>query len=99
MIENELCTKYWTQTFSGLFLSNLVTILITVINIVIRTMNIALIDYVGMDKLSMQVRSIMTSIFVISFINTAIILLLTNANLDYSVLSFIPLKNQYPDID
>ena len=62
-------------------------------------MNIALIDYVGMDKLSMQVRSIMTSIFVISFINTAIILLLTNANLDYSVLSFIPLKNQYPDID
>ena len=69
------------------------------INIVIRTMNIALIDYVGMDKLSMQVRSIMTSIFVISFINTAIILLLTNANLDYSVLSFIPLKNQYPDID
>ena len=71
----------------------MVTFLITVINIIIRTMNIALINYVGMDRLSMQVRSIMTSIFVISFINTAIMLLLTNANLSYSVLRFIPLRN------
>jgi hypothetical protein len=93
MLQNKICEKYWSQTISGYFLSNLVTVLITVINIVIRTMNIALIDYVGMDKLSMQVRSIMTSIFGISFINTAIILLLVNANLDYSVLSFVPLKN------
>jgi hypothetical protein len=76
-----------------------VTFLITVVNIVIRTMNIALIDYVSMDKLSKKVTSIMTSIFVISFINTAIILLFTNANLEYSILAFIPLRNQYPDID
>ena len=93
MITKELCETYWEQTLTGLGLSNLVTFLITVINIIIRTMNIALINYVGMDRLSMQVRSIMTSIFVISFINTAIMLLLTNANLSYSVLRFIPLRN------
>ena len=93
MLQNKLCEKYWTQQIGGYALSNWVTFLITVINIVIRTMNMALIDYVGMDKLSMKVRSIMTSIFVISFINTAIILLFTNADLEHSVLAFIPLRN------
>ena len=41
----------------------------------------------------------MTSIFVTSFINTGIILLFTNADLGNTVLKFIPLRNQYPDID
>jgi hypothetical protein len=62
-------------------------------------MNIKLIDYVGSYKVSVQVRAIMTSIFVTSFINTAIILLMANANLEYSPLSFIPFQNQYPDMD
>lgn len=40
---------------------------------------------------------IMQSIFITSFINTGIILLLTNANLEYSVLNWIPINNQYTD--
>ena len=41
----------------------------------------------------------MISIFITSFINTAIILLLCNADLRYSVLSFIPIRVLYPDLD
>jgi hypothetical protein len=41
----------------------------------------------------------MTSIFSASFINTAIILLLTNANLDFTPLSFIPIRNEYDDFN
>jgi hypothetical protein len=41
----------------------------------------------------------MLSIFVTSFINTGIILLFTNANLEYSILKFIPITNQYADFN
>lgn len=39
----------------------------------------------------------MQAVFVTSFINTGIILLLTNADLSFSVLKFIPIRNQYSD--
>jgi hypothetical protein len=41
----------------------------------------------------------MLSIFITSFINTGIILLFCNANLQYSVLSFLHINLFYPDID
>ena len=52
-----------------------------------------LIDNIGLDTLSLKTSSIMTTIFVASFVNTGIILLFTNAELKYSVLKFIPINN------
>lgn len=76
------------------------TVLVSVVNIIIRTLNIKLVDYISFHTHSQATGAIMLSIFVASFINTGVILLFTNANLDHSILSFVPKPTgQYPDID
>jgi len=77
----------------GTVMSSSVSFLIVIVNMVIRTINIKLIDRVGYNTLSVQTSMIMKSIFYASFINTGIILLLTNSDLQYSVLKFIPIRN------
>lgn len=62
-------------------------------------MNISLIEAIGYDTVSKQVSMIMQSIFWATFINTGIILLMTNAELKYSALRMLPLHGQYPDLD
>lgn len=47
--ESDLCDQYFSDMRTATGLSTLVSILITVINIVTRTINIKLIDYVGQD--------------------------------------------------
>ena len=81
----------------ALAFTNAVTVLVSIINIVIRTLNISLINKVGLDTESQKTSLIMQSIFVTSLINTGLTLLFTNANLEFSILSFIPLRNQYAD--
>jgi len=56
-----------------------------------------LIDTIGYDTHSERTSAIMTSIFITSFINTGILLNLTNANLKFTFLKFIPLQGQYTD--
>ena len=94
-----LCYQYFYDNALGFFLTNMVSVLISFINIVIRTVNIALIDKIGYHTQSEATSAIMTSIFISSFINTGIILLFTNADLKYSVLSWIPLHGQYSDLN
>jgi hypothetical protein len=77
--EESLCYEYNRDILLGLGLNNLVTVLVSVINIVIRKLNMSLIDKIGYHTQSQKVSAIMTSIFVASFVNTGIILLLTNA--------------------
>lgn len=77
--------------------SNAVTVLVSVVNILLRSLNMALIERVGLDTQSEKTSMIMQSVFVTSFINSGFILLLTNANFEFSVLKFIPLRNQYAD--
>jgi hypothetical protein len=62
-------------------------------------MNIGLIEAIGYDTVSKQVSMIMQSIFWATFINTGIILLMTNAELKYSAIRMFPLHGQYPDLD
>lgn len=99
--ETDLCYQYHYDYGYGLFLTNFVTILVTVINIVIRTINIKLINSIGYATVSKQVSLIMLSIFWATFINTGVILLMTNAELAYAPgpLSWFPLHAQYPDLD
>ena len=91
--EEELCYKYQNDQTVGLALTNFVTILVTIINIVIRTINIKLINIIGYPTVSKQVSLIMTSIFWATFINTGVILLMTNADMSYAPppLNLIPI--------
>lgn len=59
-----------------------------------------LIDMVGFWTMSKKTTLIMKSIFWATFINTAIIILMTNANLHFAPypLNKIGLQNQYPDL-
>ena len=96
--EGSLCHMYFKDEAWGIILTNSVTFLISVINMLIRTVNVRLIDKIGFHTWSQTTSAVMTSIFISSFINTGIILLLTNADLKYSIFSWIPLNNQYSDL-
>lgn len=79
----------------------MVTVLVTVFNIAIRNINIKLISIIGYPTESKQTTLIMMNIFWATFINTGIIILLTNANLSYAPYPFrlIPLHYQFSDLD
>lgn len=97
--EDELCYQYWADNTKAMALSNFVSILVTAMNIVIRTINIKLVNAIGYATESKQVSLIMLSVFYATFVNTGIIMLMTNAELSHTVLAFLPLRNQYPDLD
>lgn len=82
----------------ALGLVNLVTFVVVGVNIAIRTINIMLIKCIGYDNETEQTSMVMQSVFWAQFFNTAILLLLSNANLEYSVLAPVPLRLQYPDL-
>lgn len=52
MEESDLCYTYWSDFATGFALTNFVTILVTIINIVIRTVNIKLITSIGYATVS-----------------------------------------------
>jgi len=70
--------------FTSLFLS--------IANMVVRNFIYQIIDLVKFDNLSSRTSAIITAIFITTFINSGIIMLFTNANLKYSILSFIPIN-------
>lgn len=80
-------------------LNNFVTVMVAVINIIIRTINLKLVDMIGYDTDSKRVSLVMVSVFVAQMINTGVIVILTNADLSYSIINVIPIHNQYTDID
>jgi len=75
------CRTYNHDQVVGAILANSVAILISVINIVLRTVNTKLIEYIGYPSVSSRTMNVMEAVFVTSFINTGIILLFTNADL------------------
>lgn len=51
-----------------------------VVNILLRVINLSLIKSIGFDNESSQVMTIMSSIFYSQFLNTGILIMITNAN-------------------
>ena len=49
-------------------------------NVLIKTVNMKLVKYIGYHTATEQTMAIMGSIFVAQFFNTGILILLTNAN-------------------
>jgi len=70
--------------WTSLALSNLVTVLVSVVNIMVRNITFSLIDFIGYATESEKVAKIMQVIFITSFVNTAILSLFTNANFEYT---------------
>jgi len=97
--KKDLCYEFQTDKYSAKALNACVGALVAIINIVIRTVNIKLVDYIGFDTDSQRVSLVMVSVFVAQMVNTGVVSILTNANLDYSIISFLPISNQYTDID
>lgn len=79
-------------------LSKIVSFSIVAVNFVLRTINILLIKYIGYNTESKQTTAIKTSIFVTQFFNTAILLLLANANTQQTWLFWLPFNGEYPDL-
>lgn len=84
---------------SGYAISESVSVAITVINMIIRDCSIILIKYIGYHTNTMETAAIMSLITVATFFNTAILMLLTNANTSDTILSWIPLKGTMTDLN
>ena len=60
--------------------SNSITVIITVINVIIKFVTVRLISWIGYDTHSQLVTAISNGVFVAQFFNTAILVLLVYAN-------------------
>jgi hypothetical protein len=78
-----------------------VTVVITVVNILIRTLCIFLITRIGYWTVTAEISAVAVSVYVTTFFNTGILLLLADANLSQVVwLSWIPFvqNGPFPDL-
>ena len=73
------------------------TIAIVILNTLLRIINIFLVKKIGFNKESEVTMTIMTFVFYSQFLNTGLILLLTNANFDNTPISWLPIRNQFSD--
>jgi len=60
---NSICSNYKSDLFGGTILTSLVSLLTVVINIILRTVNIKLINMIGYHTESGQTQAIMKAIF------------------------------------
>jgi hypothetical protein len=76
-------------------------VVITVVNILIRTLCIFLITRIGYWTVTAEISAVMVSIYITTFFNTGILLLLADANLSQIVwLSWFPAvqNGPFPDL-
>ena len=78
--KDELCDNYQKSAQNGFVLSSMVSYGIIAFNIVIREANIFLIKKIGFHTESAQTSAIFVAIFVATFLNTGLLILLTGAN-------------------
>ena len=78
--KDELCDNYQKSAQNGFVLSSIVSYGIIAFNIVIREANIFLIKKIGFHTESAQTSAIFVAIFVATFLNTGLLILLTGAN-------------------
>jgi len=97
--KNNLCADFQRDKYTAKVLNIFVAASVAIINIVIRTINMKLVDFIGYDTDSKRVSLVMISVFIAQMVNTGIVTLLTNANLQYSIAAFLPIRSQYPDMD
>jgi hypothetical protein len=93
----ELCGDYFNSQNIKFLSGNGVAVSISVINILLRAVGTKLINNIGYHYVDQQIAQIMTLIFVSQYINTGIVLIVSNANFANTPLSLIPVRNQFSD--
>lgn len=76
----QICKEYSVYLFLGLAIGNFFTGFIVVVNIILTTLIIALIKWIGYDTHSEMISKITNGVFVAQFFNTALVLPLVQAN-------------------
>eukprot|EP00117_Sycon_ciliatum_P041124 scpid37102/ scgid30137/ len=99
ILKDEVCQMFTQDFFGGQALSQVVSVSIVVINLVLTFIMLYLIKWIGHHTESEQTSDIMGSIFIVQFFNTAILLILTNANTVDAGLGFLPFKGKYNDLN
>lgn len=99
--KNSICSTYFNQYLGGEALGELVTVVITVVNILIRTLCIFLITRIGYWTVTAEISAVAVSVYVTTFFNTGILLLLADADLSQIAwLSWVPFvqNGPFPDL-
>jgi hypothetical protein len=76
-----MCDKYNGDLQGVLINDQIVKFAIIGINVILRMLIIKLIMYIGKDTESEQARLITNGVFIVQFFNTALLLLMVNANM------------------
>lgn len=79
--QKEICKSYFFDSIMSKGLGTSVALVIVVVNIILKTVIILLVNWVGQDTWSKQLSSITNGVFIAQFFNTGILLLIVNANL------------------
>ena len=77
-----MCLDYQESKWPTFFYSNIITIIITVINQVLTFASITLISWIKYDTHSVQITRVTNGVFAAQFFNTAILIILVYANLE-----------------
>jgi hypothetical protein len=95
----EVCDEWLTDKLTGLAYSKVVAVSISVVNTILRTILILLVKFIGEDTKSEQTRSVKVAVFITQFFNTAILLLLFNANMSENSIPILSevLRGEYTD--
>lgn len=96
---NQLCYQRFNQYVTGYAISESVTVVITIVNTIITMLCKFMISKVGYHTITGEITAITMSIFIATFFNTAILLLLADADLSQVLLlSWIPMAGPFPDL-
>jgi len=90
--KTDLCYQRFNQYVTGYAISESVTVVITIVNTIITMLCKFMISKVGYHTITGEITAITMSIFIATFFNTAILLLLADADLSQvTLLSWIPM--------
>ena len=92
--QTNFCYDYSGIYFIKAF-SIVATLIISSLNVIIRTINILLVRYIGYSYESQFNRTIMMTNFLAQFFITGILIVLCDANFENNFLKFIPLSGNY----
>lgn len=98
--QQPICEDFLNSYTTTLIVTNSVTIVIVVINLILKMITISLITWIGYDTYSELMTKITNGVFYALFFNTGILLLLVYANLGEVSLGLglsKTFKGPYPD--
>ena len=94
-----ICSEYRASVTHTQGFEKLTAFLVVGFNFLLKMIVLVLVPKIGHKVRGQVVETIATFLFYSEFLNTGFLLLLVAADLEYSPLSFIGLRNSHPDFD